>query len=338
MGPGRTTHLAWRYKHMSQAKLSRRWVLQALPVMTLSGLMLPGCHPSSEPIRVGLHPWPGYELLHLAHSLGFLDTKQVRLVQTHSASASLRALATGSMEAACLTLDEMLTAREAGQDLLVVAVLNESVGADSLMVHPLISSLSDLEGKTIGVEHSAVGAVMLVSALQAAHLPLDAVQLRFVTVDQHESAILAGEVDAIVTYEPVKSRLLTYGLQEVFSSAEIPGRIIDVLAVKRSVAEKNPRAVRHLVKSHFAALQAFRDHSAVHLPFLAQRLGLEVHQVLDAYAELRLPDTEANRQMLSGPIPALKDNTEWLADVMVRNGLLQSVPELGGWITAEFLP
>ncbi|WP_089415559.1 type 2 periplasmic-binding domain-containing protein [Vitreoscilla filiformis] len=113
------------------------------------------------PLRIGAHPWPGYELLYLARQRGQLDPQQVRLIEFPSASASLRALAVRSIEGAALTLDEVLLARSRGIDLTVVAVLNESRGADVVLVQPGLQAPGALHGKRIGVESSATGALML---------------------------------------------------------------------------------------------------------------------------------------------------------------------------------
>jgi len=42
------------------------------------------------------------------------------------------------------------------------------------------------------------------------------------------------QVDAIVTFEPVKSELLSSGANILFDSHQIPGRIVDVLVVRKN--------------------------------------------------------------------------------------------------------
>ena len=56
-----------------------------------------------------------------------------------------------------LTLDEFLLAREGGVDLRAVLVLTNPMGPMWCWVAPTCKPLTDLRGKRIGVESSAVG-------------------------------------------------------------------------------------------------------------------------------------------------------------------------------------
>jgi NitT/TauT family transport system substrate-binding protein len=319
---------------------SRRRLLRALGGCVLAPVAgLTGCGwPAGESMRIGTHPWPGYELLHLAQALGHLPPDQVRLIETTSASASLRALSSGSMEGACLTLDEVLTARASGVDVVIVAVLDVSLGADAVVARAGLRSRADLRGQRIGVEHSAVGAVMLDALLAASGLSLSDVQPRYVTIDQHEKALLTGEVDALVTYEPVKSRLLQAGAHELFSSAQVPGRIVDTLAIRRDVLRDHTDAVRALVHGHLVALQAWQTEPRRHAAFLAERLGLAPERVASAYAELDLPNAARNHEWMTGAPAPLETSARQLAAVMVRAGLLETAPAMGGLLSAAYLP
>ena len=80
---------------------------------------------------MGAHPWLGFELLYLARAHQYLGAHQVRLVEVPNASASLRALAAGTLEGAGLTLDEVLSARARGLMLRVVAVFDVSDAVDA---------------------------------------------------------------------------------------------------------------------------------------------------------------------------------------------------------------
>ena len=207
----------------SEPVLDRPAAVRRRTCLGLAALGLPwlgGCHfQLADPIRLAAHPWPGYELLYLARELDRLDEEQVRLIETGSATASLRLLASSSVEGAGLTLDEVLTARSRGMDLTIVAVLDASLGADVLMARPGIRQLADLRGRSIGVEQTAVGAVMLDAALQAAGLRTDQIRIRYLPVDAHEAAYRAGQVDALVTYEPVRTRLRAAGKEAIAADA-----------------------------------------------------------------------------------------------------------------------
>jgi ABC-type nitrate/sulfonate/bicarbonate transport system substrate-binding protein len=81
-------------------------------------------------MRVGSIVFPGYEDLFLARELGLLDERRVRLVELLANTDTLRALAAGQLEAAALTLDELMSARADGVDLRAVLVFDVPEGAN----------------------------------------------------------------------------------------------------------------------------------------------------------------------------------------------------------------
>lgn len=294
-----------------------------------TSMVAAGCRPTpAEPLRIGAQVFPGYEFLYLARATGQLKSERVRMVETPSASASLRALGTGAIDGACLTLDEVLSARERGIELTVLAVLDVSMGADVVLAHANVGGLSGLRGRTLGVEQSAVGAVMLDALLQRAGLSLRDVTIRPVGFDAHEAEFKARRIDAVVSYEPVKSRLMQAGAQVVYSSADIPGRILDVLAVRPTLLDSRPQDLQHLLDAHFGALDGYRAEPARARPLLAARLHLGPNEVDQAYAELDLPDRERNRTWFAGEQTHLKKTAAALSQVMHSAGLLTRRSEL----------
>lgn len=316
---------------------SRRSVLCGLGALgALSAVS--GCS-SAAPrvVRIGKHAWPGYALLSLGTQIGSIDEKLVKIVNTPSASASIRALESGSLDSACLTLDEVLTAREAGLPLAVVAIVDISVGADVLLVPSSVESLAGIRGLRIGAEQTAVGAVMLDAALKAAGLSAGDVTIVQSAINEHEEFIAAGKVDAIVTYEPVKSRLLAKGFKEIFSSAAIPGKIIDTIAVRSDVAAEAEDGVKAIVAGFFAGRTAWLADPARHAPVLGTLLGLPPSEVPTSFTGLELPDLAANRQWFAGTPNRLERTAGEVAAVLRSAGLLQKPALLDGIADGNFL-
>ncbi len=308
----------------------------ALALATLPCLAACESEPA-QPLRIGAQVFPGYELLFLAKTLGALPADRIRLVEMPSASASIRALGSGAMDGACLTLDEVIGARSRGIALTAVAVLDVSLGADVLLGRPDLQSLSDLRGRTVGVEPTAVGAVMLDAALSEAGLRVSDVRVKTVDYEAHERSFLRGGLDALITYEPVKSKLLRAGGRLLFSSARIPGRIMDVLAVREGLVTSRPQAVRAAVDGHFSGREAFKTNPESHLPALGERLQLPPTQVPAAYAELDLPDRERNRALFAADAAELRRSAQALSVAMQKAGLLPSPPPLERLFDGRFL-
>jgi NitT/TauT family transport system substrate-binding protein len=311
-----------------------RVTLIFLAVTTISG-----CDSASEaPLRIGTHPWPGYESIHLAESLGYFDQATIRNVALANAGQCAFALRSGSVDAATLTLDEALSLVQDNIDLRIILVMDISHGADVAMARPAIKNLQELRGKKIAVENGAVGAVMLDATLEAAALKIEDVQLISATMNEHVNSYRTGKADAIVTFEPVRSELLKLGAHILFDSSKIPGRIVDVLVVRADVISNHRGALKKLVSAHFKALQYQAQHPQDAALRIAPYLGVEAADVLPQYDGLKLPDLAENQALLSGKIPGLKTQAANLADLLYRRKLLQRVVSVEQLIDPVYLP
>lgn len=308
-------------------------------VLAVAGLFLVGgCGGPTRPLTIASHVWPGYELMFLADHEGWLDTRDLRLLKTGSATDSLTMLTRGDADGAALTLDEVLRLRANGIPLQVVLVFDESAGGDALLVRPAIKSLADLAGRRIGVETSALGSVMLGRILEAAGLDRDAVTIVNTEIDDHLDAWQNSRLDAIVTYEPVLSRLLAMGAVRLFDSRQTPGMILDVLAVKPDVAANHDSALRALIAGHFRALDHLNSNPQDAVYRLAGRLGLDGPEVLAVMRGLELPDLDANRAYFADDGNLLRESAQHLSDRMHAAGLLTTKDSLVGLADGAYLP
>lgn len=317
-------------------ELSRRALLAALG--PLLACPLPGCAPLEPLLRVATNVWPGYETLYLARDLELYDERRLRLIEMPSTTDALRALGAGTVEGAALTLDEMLSARADGLDLVAILVFDVSNGADGLVARRDITSLSALAGKRIAVEQTAVGALMLDAVLRAARLQPRQIRPVYVTADQHLAAFQAGEVDAVVTFEPVLGALRRAGALRLYDSSQLPGAIVDVLAMHRPALQRQPRAVHQLVAGHFLALHHWQQNRTDAAQRMAARLQLDPPAVLQSFEGLVQPDLDANRRWLAGAQPQLAQSARNLHQLMLQARLLQRPAPLDRLCDGTWLP
>ena len=152
------------------------------------------------PLKIGTSVWPGYEPLFLARDLGYYENSPVRLVEYTSATQVIRAYRNSAIQAAVLTLDEVLLLVEDGLDPRVVLVMDISHGGDVIIAKPEIKSLSEIRGHKVGVENTALGGYFLTRALETVGLKSSDVGIIFSEVDEHETMFLKGDFDAVVTF------------------------------------------------------------------------------------------------------------------------------------------
>lgn len=317
----------------------RRHLLAAglgLPLGSLT--LLAGCAKPEPLVRVAGIAWVGYEPLFLARELGYYNDARLRLVELPSSTANLMALASGEVEAATLTLDELLIAREGKLDLQVILVFDDSAGADVVMVRPSIQTLAQLRGQRIGVEETAVGALMLAQLLAAAQLqPTDVIKVP-TTSDRHVAAFEAGEVDAVVCFEPYATQLAKRGARRLLDSSRFPGLIVDMLVARSDALATAPRQFRALTAGYFRALDYLAQSPAQAAALMAPRMAISPDEVLQALKGVRLMDLAANHVLLGGSTPQLPVLAGKVGQLMTQTGLLRATPALDRLMNPDYLP
>lgn len=270
----------------------------------------------------------------LARSRGWLKPEDVTLVETKNASESLTHLLTGKVQGAALTLDETLRVIQQGLALSVVLLFDVSSGADALLVKSDIKSLSDLKGARMGVETTAVGALMLNKIMAKAGLLPSDLDVVHVNIDNHLTGWQNNNFDALITYEPTATKIEQLGAVRLFDSREIPNTIFDVLAVRRDATEHYKNQLQVLIGSHFKAQMAWKTNPIDTAYRLAKRLDADAGDIQMLFRGLQLPDLVYNRHMLGGTTSELIALTKQVCDLIGMNPSL--IPE--DLFNAAYLP
>lgn len=298
-------------------------------------LALSGCAEDSKPLRLGAVLWPGYEPLFLARSQGDLEEERVGLVELLSAGEVMRGVRNGALDVAALTLDEALLLAQDVEDLKILLVTDTSYGADAILADGEMT-MSGLKGKRVGVDSTALGAYFLSRALAESGMSESDIIPVSLSVDMHESAFLNDEVDAVVTFEPIRSRLLGTGANQVFSSRDIPNEIIDLLVVRGAILKDREESVRYLIDAWYSGVRFLREKPQEAHGLMSERLGLTEEQVESSLEGLSIPDRKEVRSMLydNNGIRAQADRLE---RIMIAEGLLTEQVQLDDIVVARSL-
>ncbi len=321
-------------------KLFRKstWIIAAI-----SSLFLTGCMAEPEKaLRVGTNLWPGYETLYLARDLGYFEKSPIHLVELSSTTDVLHAFRNGILEVAALTLDETLTLLQTETDLKVILIMDISNGADAIVAKPSsIAELSDLTGNRIAVENSAVGATMLIRALEHAKLSLEDVEIIPATVDKHYALYMSGEVDAVVTFDPVRIKLLNAGAKTLFDSSQINGQIVDILVTRKEFLNNRTSTLQTLVNGQFKALNYLQNHPKEAAKMLAPRLEVTPNELTKSFKSIIIPDLTENKLLMNGngngTAPPLHQTAKKLIAMMLERDLLFKKPQIDNLVSDRFL-
>ncbi|MGM0554499.1 MAG: ABC transporter substrate-binding protein [Pseudomonadota bacterium] len=292
-------------------------------ILVLGILLLAGCSsPEEPPLRVAMIEWIGYQPLNIAHSLEALPPSEIRVARFTSNTESLRAFRNRSVDVAALTLDEALLLRADGHDIRVILLMDYSHGADTILARPGIDTLADLEGHRIGVENSAATAYLLARGLEHAELDPDAVEVVRVDAGRHAEAFRQGEVDALATFEPIRTRLLQDGAVELFDSTRIPGEIVDVLVVHRNALDQHSDHLAELVQAWFRALDHLEQEPENARAILADQTNLPLDALEVALRGVQFPSLAENCKALANNGQALRASARQLVELMHESQLL----------------
>lgn len=308
--------------------------------LAMSSTLLMSCsNDKKDFFKIGTTLWPGYEPFYLGREKGIVNKEEFHLVEYLSASQVIQAFRNNAIDAAALTMDEVLILASEGFDPVVILVLDSSYGGDAIISKAKYQSFDDLKGKKVGYESSALGAYFLSRALNKNNLTKQNIILVPMNVNETERALKAGDVDAVVTFEPARTRLIESGYREIFSSRDIPDEILDVLIVRRSMLTEKSKSLTNLVDNWFASLDYFNKNRSESLGIMNQRLKLSKAGLLTAFDGIVFPDRNQNIKMLGKKEGegGLLDVTNNLMDEMIINNLLDNKFEINDIYKSEML-
>lgn len=281
------------------APVARRLEFGAMLFLSIG---LAGCARTvSEPIRIGINAWPGYEFLYLAAESGILARHglNVELKEYSSLDDTRRAFERGQIDGMASTMVEVLqVSGRASRRPRIVLVTDHSAGGDVILARPGIRSVAELRGRLVAAETASLGGYVFWRAAEKAGIAADSVRLKALDQAEMEGAVRQGQVDAVVTYPPVSLAIEQLGWKRVFDSRQLPGEIVDVVSVDASTLERMPDLQMRLMEVWADALAYFRANRAGAVRVMSARERLTPAQFEAALASLELLDVAAMREHL----------------------------------------
>ena len=189
-------------------------------------------------------------------------------------------------------------------------------------------TMRDLKGKAVAVESGALGAFVLSRALAVNGMQPGDVNVVHLESNEQPGAFEKGDVDGAVTFDPYRAQFLKAGAATLFDSTQIPGEIVDLLAVRASVIDKEPKAIQTLLTGWFGAIDYIKREPVD----AARRMGIRQQttgeQFQQAQGGLHVPSREENLRMLGGPQPELAVTGRRLMALMLDAKLLRTDLEI----------
>ena len=260
----------------------------------------------AEPLRIGYSDWPGWVAWEIAIEKEWFKEEQVDVTfEWFDYVASLDAFAAGKLDAVSMTNGDTLVTGSTGAKSVMILVNDYSNGNDMIIGAPGINSITDLKGKKIGVEIGFVSHLLLLNALQKNGMSEADVELINAPTNETPQVLASGEVDAVVAWQPSSGQALSLvpGSQPVYTSADEPGLIYDLLSVSPESLAARRDDWQKVIKVWYRAVAYLQDPATTEdaVAIMAARVGLapeEYKSFLNGTKILTLE--EANKVMNKG--------------------------------------
>lgn len=312
-------------------------------------LVLAACSPVAAPepaaeaakavvVRIGTQPWIGYGPWWIAKEKEMfakygLNVELIDFVQDSDVNA---ALASNQMEAANLATHTAIKLYNAGLDIRIVLLMDASYEADAILTSADIQSIEDLRGRQIAFEEGTTSDLLLSYALMQNGMSIDDVIAVPMPASDTGVTLISDRVEAAVTYEPYITEALNQdpSLTLLYTAAEKPGLISDVLVMRSSFLEDQPGAARALLKVWDEAIAFYRANPEEAKAIIARNVGSKPEELVTAFDGVVFYDLAENRQLLSGEF---LNTMQEVARVSQEIGLLSEIPALAKLVDTDFL-
>jgi NitT/TauT family transport system substrate-binding protein len=248
-------------------------------------------------IVIGYTAWPGYVGLYLARDKGYFEARgmDVELRIYDSFGELSDAYTSGQIQGkANLGLDAVSEAY-GGLDHKVVAVIDQSNGSDGIIGSADITSLKQLKGKKVAFEHNALDDFFTRYALEQNDMTIEDIEPVNLNAEDSAKALVDGEVAAAATYEPFMTTALNEAKGHLlYSSADAPGLISDLLTFRADFVDAYPNTVQALVDANLEGVAFWKSNPDEANKLIAKELKVSVEEAVEQLKGITVLDKEDN--------------------------------------------
>ena len=195
---------------------------------------------AATPLVVGYSDWPGWVAWQVAIDKGWFKEAGVDVkFEWFDYSASMDAFTAGKIDAVFMANGDALVTGAGGARSSMILITDYSNGNDMILAKPGIKTLSDLKGKKVSVEVGVVEHLLLRNGMKKAGMKAGDIDIVNAKTNEMPQMLASKDISAVGAWEPIagQARKAVPGAKAIYTSADEPGLIYDVLAV-------NPASVK----------------------------------------------------------------------------------------------
>ncbi|WP_437291204.1 ABC transporter substrate-binding protein [Sorangium sp. So ce406] len=289
--------------------------------------------PPAEPLKltVGHDLWIGYSGVFLANDLGYFKQAglDVGLKPFSNPGDTLAALASSQLDVGLTTLQNLAVLNGNSEtDVVAIALVDSSNGADAVVAKDSIASMADLKGKTVALTLGEVNHMLFLFGLEKSGVSPGDVKITSMSADDAGAAFVAGKVDAAVTWEPWITKATKNGGHVIFSSASMPDTITNSVVVHKAKLDAGGDAYKKFLGAVDRGVQTLRSEPDKAYPIIGKYLNASPEDVKGMLAGDKIYDLADNKRLFgaadkAGPAVA---SMKSVIDFAVQSKLVKKAP------------
>ena len=294
---------------------------------------------AAAPLRIGYSDWPGWVAWQIAIDKGWLREAGLDVTfDWFDYSASMEAFAAGKIDGDFVTNGDALVMGAGGARNVIILITDYSNGNDMIVARPGIKSLADLKGKRIGIETGLVDHLLLLDGLKKLGMTQNDVTLVNSKTNETPQVLASGQVDAIGAWQPNAGLAMKAlpGARPVYTSAQAPGLIYDVLAVNPASLGAHRADYIKLIKVWDRLVSYINDPKTQQdaVQIMSTRVGLTPAKYQPLLAGTHLISIAEARKILvkADGLGSLYGSTQNADDFNVRNAVYKQPQKIDGYI------
>jgi NitT/TauT family transport system substrate-binding protein len=297
--------------------------------------------PSGETLTLGYSAWPGWFPLAVADEAGIFEQVGLDVDLRYFADylGSLDAMAAGELDGNTQTLNDTMVSVASGSEQAIVVVNDNSTGNDAIICDESITSIADLEGKTIAAEAGVVDHFLLLQGLETEGMTEDDIDFRGVLTGDAAAGFAGGEFDCVGVFAPFTLQALERaGSHVLFDSADFPGTIPDHIVVSPELIAERPEDVQALVDAWYLTLAYIDEHPDEAIEIMADvaEVTPEEYEEFAAGTTLFSVDDALAAFEPGDDVTSLHFTAELINPFLVASGLAAAEADLDGIFDPSF--
>jgi NitT/TauT family transport system substrate-binding protein len=251
------------------------------PIIVLASLcLLSRSASAAAPLKVAYSDWPGFTLIEVAKQKGWFKEAGIDVeLLWFDYLPSIDAFAAGKVDAVTVVAADALVSGASGTKSKFIAVLDYSNGNDMIIGKPGVNSIKALKGQKVGLELTLVEHLLLFKALEKNGMKPADVELVNTPTNETPQVLASGQVSAVGAWYPVSGQALKAvpKAKPLFTSADAPGLIYDVLAVSPSSLAKRKMDWEKYVQVYYRCVDYVLDRKTRDdaVKIMAAKVGVE---------------------------------------------------------------